>query len=56
MSKVTNRPRIQTVADAERCIKAICSYLRRIDESTLAAEDLEDAVKILHSSNRSQRR
>lgn len=34
-------------AEARRCINAIADYLRRVDDSPRAADDLHRAVRIL---------
>ena len=41
------RPRIKTRREAMRCLRAIADYMRRRDESPMAAEDIEDAIEVL---------
>jgi hypothetical protein len=38
---------IKDAAEASRCINAIADYLRRTDDSPRAADDLQQAVRIL---------
>jgi hypothetical protein len=39
-----------TRAEAVRCLRAVASYMERVDDSPRAAKDIREAVRILTSS------